>query len=573
MRSTTAILGFLLLGSALQAGGLAQNEGFGNSASLVSRDALLFVWVDDREAVSRRAANTALGRALEEYDSEELSDLFTLCASESSIFLAPAVVRTFGFVLGRGRGEVALSVEGVTTDGDRFFPELLAIADSEGLEPLLEVLARLAKGDDDAADALEEMQVPFEIDLDHGVKPRTALGHGGYEFVVGGKRIVVFVHGERVIAAGSIATIERAIQRAENPSFGSLRDSLRYRETWRALEPGRGSLVVYANLRRFRQEARAAIADVSWVRDLFEERLAAFDGIGIAVRGSGDRFEAAIELERGRTTGEEALLGPNLVFDYPSQLAGTTLALNIRLPPKSAAGWAKKLLWLGGNTIASKAVDEFVLDCGGEGAFEPITRALDGEFSVFLIGKETSADPMPRIGVRYSVRDRALLLKALDVLSTAFPERVRRGKFGGEALYSLKLAGALSATEPTFVVRDDHLLAATSPNHLRILLDDLAKRPRIERDPVWLTAWDYAHKSALDPAVAHGFGDSVALAETLPIWISPLFPEFSDHPRLGPLVAELFHALGDPDIQDALGSIVLRAESRPSGVRVELHGP
>lgn len=559
---------------AFDAGLQGGDEYFGEFASLVSRDALLYVYVDDREAFVRRADATSIGRAIVEYDSEELEELFTLFAAESSLFLAPDAVRAFGYVLEQGRGELALAVEGVIAVGQRVEPEVLAIAENHELQPLFDILLRLAKGDEDAEDDLEDLELPFPIDLAAGVATSSRADAQFVEFDTGaGARIVVAAHGARMLVSSRVETIERALERARNPSFGSLRDSLRFRELWRSLAPGRGSLVTYANLRRMRETGRVTLGGVAWAKHALDSRLAAFDGLGLAVRGVGRRFETWIELERGRSTGEEALLRENVPLSYLHAIPNTHFVASLRLDAEQAVPWIENALWAGGNLRAREQLASFVSNCGGSRAFEPLARAVGGEFSLFLIGAETSIDPFPRIGARFQLKDRSLLDRTLLALSTAIPERVRRGRWGGETLYSFRLEGGVFATDPTVVVRDDAVFAATSPNHMRVLLEDLAKKPRLDRERNWLSGWDALEASPSDPAVAHVAIDAAKFAEAARIWVQPLFPVFADDPRLGPLVAELFHAIEDPDIQEALSPITLRAESRPSGVRIEMSGP
>lgn len=556
------------------------DDDFGRAASLASRDALLFLSVDDREAFVRRAGATAIGRAIVEYDSEELAELFTLFASEASIFLPPSAMSAFGRVLAAGRGELAVSVEGIVAVRGRVEPEILAMADVSGLEPMLELLSRLAatRGSDDAEDVeddLDDLELPFAIDLETGVATRTDGDVRRFEFsVVDGARVVVAVQGTRVLVSSRTETIDRALERARNPSFGSLRDSLRFRELWRSLAPGRGSVVAYANLRRMREDARHSLGAAAWAKTALESRLAAFDGVGLALRGVANRFEAKLELERGRSTGHEALLRANGTFAYPTWLPASRFVLALRLDAEQALPWLRGALNLAGNFDAGNAMDAFVADCGGSRVLEPLGQSIGGEFAMFLVGERTSIDTFPRIGVSFGVKDRGSLERTLESLAAAIPERVRRGKLGGETLWSFRLhGGTIFATDPSFVIRDDRVLAATSPNHLRLLLDELARRSPLDRDGSWLSAWDSLEPAPDEPAVAHAFLDAARLSESIAVWIRPLFPAVADSPRLGPLVAELFHALEDPDIHDALGTIALRAESRPSGVRIEAAGP
>lgn len=551
------------------------DDDFGRAASLASRDALLFVSVDDREAFVRRAGATAIGRAVAEYDSEELAELFALFASEASIFLPPAAMNAFGRVLSEGRGELAISVEGLIAKGNGVEPEILAVADLAGLEPMLDVFARLASRED-AYDDLDDLELPFPIDRAVGVSSRTRGDLRTLEFAIeAGSRVVVAVDGARILVASRLETIERAIERGRNPSFGSLRDSLRFRESWRSLDPGRGSLVAYANLRRLREDARHSLGAAAWAKSALESRLAAFDGIGFAIRGVANRFEARLELERGRSTGNEALLRPNETFTYPARLSGSRFVLGLRLDAEPSIPWLEGALAVAGNFDASASVDEFASACGGSAALSPLAKAVGGEFELFLVGEETSIDAFPRIGLSFAVKDRALLERTLEVLAATVPERVRRGKLGGEGFWAFRLTGggSIFAADPSFVVRNDRILAATSPNNLRLLLDEHARRSSLARDPAWLSAWDSLEHAPDDPAVAHAYLDTSRLSEALAVWMRPYFTAFAGNPRVGPLIAELFHTLEDPDIHDALGAITLRAESRPSGVRIEATGP
>ncbi len=553
---------------------VAQDQDFPGLASVVSRDSMLYVSIEDRASFVRRADDTRICQALAEYDDDDVGKLFTMLAAESSMFLAPPVVELARFIVRHGHGEFALSVEGMVVDHDQLQPDILAIAAKSGLEDALKLLDRCAAGDSDAPDDLEDLDLP--IDLSDLKVSRAKLDDGSsyLDLTLPGRgRMAITESDNRVWIASSAPTLKRGLERSRNASFGSLRDSLRFRELWRNLDPRPGSLVGYANLRRIRQDGVLAGNVAPWVTSLLDSKLSGFDGIALAVRGMGGKFSAHVELERGHTSGDEPLLRDNEVLTYPAKLPASPFVAALRLDAPEIAVSLRNLLFLGGNIHASERVEEFVEECGGARAFEPLGRAIGGEFDAFVIGADEIVDQLPRLGARIELRDRKLLEHVLDELSKIAPKRIQKGVLVGETAYTLAITGPAIATDPVLVVRDDEVIVATSGSHLREVLEAEKRSETTGAAKRFLRAFDDLDTDSSARSVAHLFVDSVALSSAFSVWL-PAFFRFAPKPsRANQLLPALFHLLGDPDIQEAMDHIVVRAQSRPSGARIDLIGP
>lgn len=556
--------------------GRAQDAEFGRLASYVSRDAMLYVQLRDARAFVRRMEHTAIGKALGEVDAEDLGDSAVQMLEELAILVPEGSLRSFGAVLPYVDGEAVLAVEGMASIDGIAAPEVIAIVEKQERIDRLTKLAKLAaSGDEEAIEELEDLELPFKIDSAAG-----AVGIAKYAdaelFTLQtdqGRRIPIAVTPKLVLAASSDAVLKRAIDRGGQAAFGSLVDSLRFRESARSVETGPGSLLAYFNLRRVRHEGAMLIGRADWPRVLFGEWLEDCDGVCLSVRGSGDSVRARIELEQGRVTSSRSGVPSNESLRFPTALPATPFVVALPTTPRSLATVMHLGLYLSGNISAEKAIETFTQRIGGAPVLERILMSFGSEADVFLIGPPADSDNYPRLGLRIDLRDRDGLVRTLDALVANSEGRIRSSVFGSDPMYLAEISGVAFRSHCAWIVRKNDLLCFPNPSLAKVFAAaQQAERPLIEHEAL-LAACDRMDVDPRMPANSQLFLDLAALSEVLPQWVEPLWAKQRRVSAASRFLVELFHAMEDPDVVVGLSSIYARAEATPSGLRIDLIGP
>lgn len=557
----------------------ADRPEFGRLTGLVSRDAMMLIHVDDCAACVRRASDTAIARSLGQFDSADLGKAFRDLAASASLFLPAGVIDAAPALLVRCRGEAALSLEDFAIEDGKPTADLLFTAETKGkggIETLFPLLMRLAQGDRTARDQIAAA-IPFAIGKE---TPRLSEHRGipVVEATVGGVALTIAERDGILFAARSLDRVNRALDRALDPNFGSLKDSLRFREVWRDLAPQHGSLVWYANLRRMRQERAFTLVKKGRMKRFLGDRMGAFDGFLLAVRGEGDQFHLSLNLERGNAEPGEPLLLGNAPLAYSSLLAPTYAVFAARLDGAPSAGWILPAIGLSSGEEADPAVDDFLESIGGRPALDPLLGHLRGEAAFFLPQRPGAIDMQPRLGCVLEVDDPAAMGRALDDVAARAkgkPRPIRALDLGGRPAYELRLDAEMPL-RPIFALSGKYLVGANSAPVLKRLIADLESpaKERLLASEDYLRAFDRLDRDPQEPSSGHWFVDLPKIAGDDSTFLSLLAEHMEGlNDPLPRFLRELVVSMQEPDLQDALRGFAARAESRPSGVHIEAVGP
>jgi hypothetical protein len=546
-------------------------------AAYASRDTLLFVHSPQREATLRRARATQFTQALAAYGSPELDDTLRDVLADASLLLDAEAVAAFGAVLGAGSGELALAVEDVSFSGGRPVAELLVIADAAGLAPLYELLSRSAAGDAVATEALAGLSGAPAIDAASARRTAMFRGTDCHSIAtVSGRTLHVAAVDRKVLVATTRLALERALDRARSRTFGSLGESARFREALRGVDPPRGALFVYADLRRVREFDVLLAAQPSFVHDRIRlGALASFDGLALALRGTGDRFHLIVDLERGRSGGDRVVMRQNAPFDAGDALPPTPILLALRLEDGGRSAYFSSLAASVGVPDGEQAIADVLDELGGAAAMERFGKAFGDEVDVFLAGIAGVGEAVPRLAVRVAVRDEALAAKLLDHALAVLPsQQVRRAEWAGRKFLVLSFDGFGRRVVTTVALRPEGLFIFLGINGMRETFERLDRGERLRDDPRFLSAFDRLDRDPFEPSTALLYLDSRhAAAAFHHLAFASLLPRLTVDPHTGRRWRDLLLAFEDPDILDGLSTFAARAESRSTGLRIEWNGP
>lgn len=545
-------------------------------ARFVSRDTRLLLWVEDRDAFLRRTRRTAIEQAVRSAGIT-LDEIGAADAARQLSALVPDVaLQALPDLLSRGRGSMALSIEGFVLESGVPRPDALALADVAGFEGLLPALRDLAEGKPAAA-AVRNFRLPFEVAAE---PPPVAHSHRGTAIVefrtMAGDRVAMCESAGVLMAARSPQLLMKALDRAADPSVGNLAASDRFAETWRALDPKPGALVAYANLRRMRQEEAFLLLSGTAARALVMEGLRDFDGVGLAVRGVGEEFAARVFLEKGagRRGADSMLLRESAPFQYARLLDQRALAaLAVRADAALAGGLLAAAADLAGGMRTRVSAEQAIEKLGGARKLQPLLDQLGGELALFQPEIRTG-EFAPRLGFLFDVRDGA----AVERWFESQPRAVIRPQHAhGQKCFELLLANNGYLSAPAFAVVGDRLYGANSFLSLRDLIDPkFADLGRLVDSEHFRAPFDRIDLDPAAPASGQLFLASPILARDYSVWAVALLQGAAMR-RLAAddrdFLANLGAMLDDPDVQDALRGVAVTAATREDGVLLELVGP
>ncbi|MBI4880650.1 MAG: hypothetical protein HY812_13480 [Planctomycetes bacterium] len=580
MRTRRLLSPMLVL--ALLAAPAAQGEtAAARLAAFVSRDTKTFVWVSDRAAFLRRLRRTDIVQALSWASTAQFRRELGQFMSGLSLFLPPAVLDAAPLVLAHGEGALALSVEGFLLEKGQPRPDVLFVAEASGFEGLVEAIAALGAGESTAQDALARFSLPFAVAAD---PPPARLLHRGVSLVdfrtAGGHRIVLAEHQGLLVGGRTAERVTKAIDRSLRRALGSLEDSGRFAEAWRQVEPEPGSVFCYANLRHLRQEEAPLLVRHGWARSLVIEQLRDYDGIALALRCVGDRFQVRAFLEEGATRLRERQDDPqpNRPFTCLAALPRETSGcLSLWRRAEEAAALLAGLNRLAGGSLPPDALRERFAALLGADLGGALAASAGGEFALF---QQVDERPGPSgLAFLLEIADPQGVSRVLaDVADAHGPRKVKRTDLDGHACYEVFLRENGLLFAPAFATCGRWLVGAENAYVLRSVLRRLEKGqgPGLQAAGSWLACFDDLDRGPEEPArVLLHLQTRRALLQYLPqarMLIHSAADQQGDQEHL-PLATGTITVLTDPDVQDALEGLLLRAEVVPGGLRVEIVGP
>jgi len=544
-------------------------------ASIVSREARLFLRVDDPQAFMRRARRTDIARALSGDEAAFARESLLRLSADLSMFLPPVIMDAIPAMLSRAEGELALSVEGFVAEDGRPRPDVLLVADVAGFETLLEDLLEASYGKVDIEDVVFDHDLPFEVDG----RPRVEKHRGADVIrlqISGGSTLVLTTHRGLLLGARRVQRVQVALDRMERPQFGSLADDPAFTRAWGEVDPAPGSLFAYTNLRLLRRDSPFLRADDVRLRGLFVDQLAEYDAGALFLRGVNDRFEARGWLEVGaaRRAGLP-LLGGDAPFEAPTYVSGdVTASLSFRL---DGSRFGDLLAWLNprvGGLFESDHVVE---------TFQSVTTVQERQELAGLLGGEAtllhprliqgrlpttvamirSSNPSRLSALLDRIADRKQLIRAID------------SRFG--RTYTIAILANLHLARPAFTIRDGWLIGAPNSMALHAVCGPLgADDSPLHRTEEYVAPFDALDRPVDGSRTAVLFLDTPRLGPAASIWLTGVAPRAMlsvDASEAADFLNDLLQLWDDPEVHEALHGTLVVTRSRPLGVRIEAVGP
>lgn len=581
----------------ISAASAAPTDALGRVARLVPRDAHVVLFVDDRAAFTRRARRTDLIEAFDTVDGSLLDDCFQALEPQMRALVPLRVLAESSWLFTRGSGPVALAVDGFTTTERGAEPDYLVIADAHGLTGLAATLRFLATDSkrDDAFEALEAFDLPFELDEDVDV---AFTSHRGLDLVevddeVEGHHFALCQVGDLVLAGRTVAKVREAADRALDESFASLAQNRRFQSFWRNVGGANGALFAFVDLRRVRQSSGAFTTGNWLVRSALDGPLADVDGLAASLRAVGSSFECEAFLERRSAISSEAIRKPPSqfqrgedqprAFEFHERLGSHVAFVDAGL---ATATEAARTLYTYGMVTGSIQLPNIVppnaANILGELGDE-LAPLLGGEFAVAQLAQESGGEFLPRMAFVLEVKD-------LNAMRALIERRVRRFLPPGILLrelddinegYECVLAGGNVFSRPAVALRGKFLVGASSAAALRDVLRhaeqplgdsseflEAIDRLDVPADAV-STGWTYVHPRHF----VESFSAWVAIVHR---WPDLLDRSGEDEDVVDSVRAILDVAtewIDDPDLSDALHGSLLRFDERDGGIHVRFVGP
>ncbi len=550
-------------------------------ASLVSRDAQTFVWVADRAAFLRRMRATPFWAALADLGDDDAIDDLESLATELSLVFPPGVFSRWAATLAHGSGDMALAVDGFTIASGKSEPNILLLADARGMEKLVPALVLLAQDPDEGEDALDDLELPFEIDEDARATVTTFRGVQIVQATIEDFAPVAFATANGIIfASRDQRLVERAIDRAFDATVGSLRDSARFRVVWDELKPTPGSLVWYSNLRKLRQSDMARAAAPGSLRAEFADVMRPFDGAGFTVRGRGESVDLRVFLERGAGRQQD----PNPLFRSNERFrslalfpAESTCEFSARVTGEQAADAIGAVAeFMGGRGVEAQ-LDLITRSLASSGPMPSLLEHLDGEMTVAQTKAASPGESVPRVAFAVECLDAAAVDAWFqEAVRRAGPVPVRPTRVAGANGYEILFPNPEIPLRPVFVVKDGFLLGASQGFVMRDLLKSIGTPAAslAERHDL-LAAFDRVDHDVREPATALAWLDGARFTSSALTWASCAIrgaPSRAGREALERAQA-ILETLMDPDVEETLKGVAVRAELRDDGVLIEAAGP
>ncbi len=544
-------------------------------ASFVSRDARLFLRVDDRHAFLRRARRTDIARALAGAQATFARESLLRLTSDLTLFLPPVVIDAVPAILGRGDGEVALSVEGFTLERGEPRPDVLLLADLSGFEGIVSRLRAAAHGAMDARDVVREFALPFEA----AERPDLLL-HRGIDLVRvttgSGATIVLAEHRGLLLGAGRAEPIRAALDRMDDPHFGTLADDPAFARCWNELDPAPGSLFAYSNLRLLRREEAFLRAEEIVLRELFVHDLDDYDALALHVRGVGDQFELRGWLDTGKgKSPTRPLFGGDAPFEAPRIVDGkVTASLSFRLDGVRVGRLLAALNpTLGGLLDAERLAARFDEIVDIRERIE-LASLLGGE--VMLLHTRNVVGRIPTTLVLIETRDPVALRRLLDRIAARAP-LVRGTDAPAGRTWTLSLRLNMHLSRPAFGVVDRWLVGGANAVALHALRQSAAEGDeRLTRTESYLAPFDRLDLDVEAPRTTTLFLDTPHLGPVASVWLQSVAPRVqvaADAMETAEFLNDLLQLWDDPEVHEALHGTVAVTRSRPAGVRIDAVGP
>ncbi|MFG0319580.1 MAG: hypothetical protein ACF8XB_20075 [Planctomycetota bacterium JB042] len=571
------VLSLLVVSAVAAAAGPAGVAAPGKSrlASFVSRDARLFLRVDDRHAFLRRARRTDISRALAGPQATFARESLLRLTSDLTLFLPPVVIDAVPAILGRGEGEVALSVEGFTLERGEPYPDVLLLADLSGFEGVVSRLRAAAHGAMDVRSVVSEFALPFDA-----VERPDLLMHRGIDLVrlttSAGAPIVLAEHRGLLLGAGRPEPIRAAIDRMDDPHFGALADDPAFARCWNELDPAPGSLFAYSNLRLLRREEAFLRAEEIVLRELFVRDLDDYDALALHVRGVGDQFELRGWLDVGKGKGPaRPLFGGDAPFRAPRVVDGeVTASLSFRLDGVRIGRLLAALNpALGGLLDADRLATRFDEIVNIRERIE-LASLLGGE--VMLLHTRNMVGRIPTTLVLVETRDPAALRQLLDRIAERSPQVQATDAPAGRT-WSLSLRLNMHLSRPAFGVVDRWLVGGANAVALHALRQGAAAgEERLARTEAYLAPFDRLDLGVDGPRTTTLFLDTPHLGPVASVWLQSVAPRVrvaADAMETAEFLNDLLQLWDDPEVHEALHGTVAVTRSRPAGVRIDAVGP
>lgn len=544
-------------------------------ASFVSRDARMFLRVDDQDAFLRRARRTDIARALAGDEAAFARESLLRLTSDLSLFLPPEILDAVPAVLSRGEGEIALSVEGFALDGGRLRADVLFLADLSGFDGIVSRLRAAAHGAMDIEEVVFDLDLPFASDT----RPEL-LRHRRVELVrvrtIGGESIVLAEHGGLLLGARRAEPIRAALDRMDDAHFGTLADEPMFVRAWNEIDPAPGSLFVYSNLRLLRREEAFLRAEELALRDLFIDDLDAYDALALHVRGVGTQFELRGWLELGAPSAAGGLLhGGDAPFVAPGLVdESVTASLSLRLDGTRLGRLLATLNPVFGGIFdgddISAMFDEIV---SVRERFE-LASLLGGE--VMLLHSRTMYGKLPTTLFLAETRDPTALAALLDRIAARAPAAHAVDTPTGRT-WSLALRMNLHLSRPAFAVVDRWLVGGANAVAIHALRRQIEQGGvRLARAEMYVAPFDRLDIPVDEARTTTLFLDTPRLGPAASVWLQGAAPRVQFAPEameMAEFLNDLLQLWDDPEVHEALHGTVFLARSRPSGVRIDAVGP
>ncbi|MBK6939319.1 MAG: hypothetical protein IPH13_03805 [Planctomycetes bacterium] len=566
-------------------------------ARLVPRDAHVVLFVDDRAAFTRRARRTDLIEAFDTVDGSLLDDCLQALEPQVRALVPLPILAEASWLFTRGSGPVALAVDGFVTTERGAEPDYLVLADAHGLTGLAATLRFLANDAkrDDAFEALEAFDLPFELDEDVDV---AFTSHRGLDLIevddeVEGHHFAVCQVGDLVIAGKTATKVREAADRALDDSVASLAQNRRFQTFWRNAGGANGSLFCFVDLRRVRQSSGAFTVGNWAVRAALDGPFADVDGIAASLRAVGSSFECEAFLEQRSAITSDSIRKPASqfrdrsgeprAFGFHERLGARVAFVDAKL---STATEAARALYAYGLTTGAIQLPNIVMPNPSSilGEFgDELAPLLGGEFAVAQLAQDSGGEFLPRMAFALEVKD-------MNALRALFERRVRRFIPPGILLrelddindgYECVLAGGNVFSRPAVALRGRFMVGASSAAALRDVLryaeaplggssEFLEAHDRLDvaADAV-STRWTYVHPRHF----VESFSAWVALVHRWPDVLDRSGEDEDVVDSVREILEVVTEWVDDPDLGDALHGSLLRFEEFDGGVRVRFVGP
>lgn len=564
---------------------------------LVPRDAHVVLFVEDRAAFTRRIARTDLSKAFQTTDDALREEFLDALAPQTRALLPIAVLAEASWLFQRGSGPVALAVDGFVTTDRGIEPDYVIVADASGLTGLASTLRFLANDAkrDDAFEALESFELPFDVDED----ARVAFTiHRGLDLIelddeVEGHHFALCQVGDLVIAGRTAAKVRDAADRALDESFASLAQNRRFQTFWRNVGGANGALFCFVDLRRVRQ-AIGAFASGNWlVRAALDGPLQEVDGIATSLRAVGATFECETFLEHRSEISSDTVrkppsqtkvrAGQPRAFRFHERIGERVAFVDARIATAADAGRSLYELGLATGTVQlPNMVPPSPANVLGEFG-EALAPLVGGEFAVAQLAQESGGEFLPRIEFALEVTDMDALRDLLERRLNKYmvPGILLRPLDGVNDGYECVLAGNTVFARPALALRGGFLIGASSTAALRDVLRQSDQPLGGSRD--FLEAVDRLDQAVDEPSTRWIYVHPRHFVESFSAWIAIVhrWPDRLDRAGEDEDVVDSVRSVlevvtewaDDPDLCDALHGSLVRFDEFDGGVRVRFVGP